>query len=171
MEVTNIARFFDSSTALLSNPRIPLHTFVPPHPLSSTDALKSLTIIAAKSNSIDISTHIFFIRVSTLSIRFLTLVMAAVYDAPERDWGSDIEGKAMQEVLQREEWREKGVWVPREWWEVGFRRVEGVVEMEDMLTELEEQERNKEEILEIYTSGEEVGSFWDGMVEAKQVFG
>jgi hypothetical protein len=167
MEVTNITRFFDSSTTLLSNPRIPLHTFVPPHTLSYHDAFKSLTIIATKSNSIDISTHIFFIRVSTLSIRFLTLVMSAVYDAPERDWGSDIVGKAMQKVLEREEWREKGVWVPREWWEAGFKRVEGVLEMEDVLGELEG--KKEDGVAEVSPSEEEVGGFWNGVVEAKQV--
>jgi hypothetical protein len=164
-----MTRFFNPGTALLSNPRIPLHTFVPPHTLSYHDAFKSLTIIAAKLNSNDVSTYLFFIRVSTLSIRFLTLALSAVYDASERDWGSDIVGKAMQEVLEREEWREKVVWVPREWWEVGFKRVEGVLEVEDVLGKLEEQGRNKEETLEMYPSEEEVGGFWNGVVEAKQV--
>jgi hypothetical protein len=106
--------FFDSSL-LLSNPLIPLHTFVPPHVLLYHDAFKALTIIGTKTNSIDMDTSVFFIRVSTLALRFLTLAMGAVYDAPDREWGSDIVGAAMREVLKRQEWRQNGVWVPREW--------------------------------------------------------
>jgi hypothetical protein len=96
-------------------PLIPLHTFVPPHVLSYHDAFKALTIIGTKTNSIDMDTSVFFIRVNTLSLRFLTLAMSAVYDVSNREWGSDIVGTAMREVLKRQEWRQNGVWVPREW--------------------------------------------------------
>jgi hypothetical protein len=96
-------------------PLTPLHTFVQPHVLSYHDALKALTIIGTKTNSIDMDTSVFFIRVSTLALRFLTLAMGAVYDAPDREWGSDIVGAAMREVLKRQEWRQNSVWVPREW--------------------------------------------------------
>jgi hypothetical protein len=38
-----------------------------------------------------------------------------------------------------------------------------------VLEELEEQEKNIGEVPEVYPSEEEVGGFWNGVVEAKQV--
>jgi hypothetical protein len=166
-------RFVNPSSVIVSNPEIPLHIFVPAPHLLYSDAFKALTIIGSKRNSVDMNTATFFVRVSTLSIRFLTLAMSAVYEQPERDWGADIVGSVMRDVLEREEWRDKVVWMPREWWDghgAVFRQlrdcVEGLLEMDDILRE-SESEREVEK--EAYPSRGKVDRFWNNVVEAKQV--
>jgi hypothetical protein len=161
--------FFDS-TIVLTNARIPLHMFVPPHELSYLDAFKGLTIIATKHNSVDMDTSVFFIRVSSLSLRFFTVAMNAVYDAPKREWGGNVMGAAMQEVLEREEWREHVVWVAREWRSgkgAMFKRVEGVVEMDEVLSQLEM--KVKEAVTAVFPAEDDFEGFWHGVLEAKQV--
>jgi hypothetical protein len=161
--------FFDSTT-LLANPLVPLYTFVPPHELSYHDAFKGLTLIATKSNSVDADSSVFLIRVSTLSLRFLTLVMSAVYEEPNREWGPDIGGAAMREVLERQGWRQNVLWVPREWWSnegVMFKRVDGVVETDEVLSEGEEKE--EEDVTTVRPAEDEAEGFWHGVLEAKQV--
>jgi hypothetical protein len=145
---------------------MPLHFFLPPPHLGYTDAFKSLTIIASKVNSIDMFTSNFFIRVGTLSLRLLMQAMSSVYEDSDRDWGSDIAGAAMQGMLEREEWRDKVVWVPREWWNAMFVVVNGQLELEDML---EKMEKEGGEGIAVYSSGQEVDGFWEKVSEAKQV--
>jgi hypothetical protein len=104
------------------------------------------------------STSNFFIRVSTLSIKFLTLAMSSVYEARDADWGADIAGTAMQRVLERDEWRGRGVWVPREWF----------VGAEDGLENISKEQR---EGWEVYPRQQEINEFWGKVHEAKQVLG
>jgi hypothetical protein len=109
-----------------------------------------------KENSIDMSTCTFFIRVSTFSIKFLTLAMSSVYEARDGDWGSDITGAAMQGVLEREEWTGRGVWVPREWF----------IRADDGLGKIRKEQG---EGWEVYPRQQEVDNFWNKINEAEQV--
>jgi hypothetical protein len=97
--------------------------------------------------------------------------MAGVYLDPERDWGKDIAGAALQDVLGRDRYRDKVVWLPGAWWngtgavfvKPGVRRV---MEVEKMLGEM-----RKEISREVFPGPEEVREYWDAIVEARRVLG
>jgi hypothetical protein len=115
--VTNVKNSYFDPTALLSDPSVPLHTFFP-HP-SGLQTHKAFSLIASKPDGKTIDSTIFFIRVSTLSLRILTLAMAAVYNEPNRDWGADVTAGALQHILEREEHRERVVYQSSVWYGLG----------------------------------------------------
>jgi hypothetical protein len=156
-----------SSTILLNNANIPLHTFLPPN-----NTFPSLCIIAIKPDHAAMSSALFFIRVHTLSLRIVTLALAAVYEqGPDGEWGADGVAGALGVVFEREAYRDKVVYQPVEWydglcavfvWSKVRGSVEGLIEMESVMDSVRRNDK-------VCPSEQEVNEFWGALVEAKQV--
>lgn len=165
--------FANPAAAIPSNPSVPLTHFLPP---TSFPSASTLTFIGTKSPSNEIDTSLFYIRVSSLSLRILTLAMAAVYLDPQQDWGDKITGAALRDVFEREGYRDKVLWVPGQWWDGKDAVVvkphvseggRGLVEIEKALETAEEGFRVRGK--ETYPNKEEVGMFWKLVAEARLV--
>lgn len=169
--------FVDPSKTIPSDPSLPLSHFLPP---SSFPSLSTLTFIGTKSNELYIDTSLFYIRVSSLSLRILTLAMATVYLDPQREWGEDVAGTALRAVVEREEYRDKVVWVPWGWWdgeaaafvkswasEGGL----GLLAREKVLTEVEDRmdDDDNDDGLDVVPKREAVEAFWKLVGEARLV--
>ncbi|KAH7406961.1 hypothetical protein DE146DRAFT_778560 [Phaeosphaeria sp. MPI-PUGE-AT-0046c] len=165
--------YFNPSATFHSNPSLPLTHFLPP---SSFPSFSTLTFLGTKSNGFDVDTSFFYMRVSSLSLRILTLAMAAVYLEPQREWGSDVAGAALREVLEREEYRDKVAWLPAQWWDrrdavfVKPRLREGGLGLLDMEKVLENAEEGFQiDEAEVYPSKGGVEAFWNMVGEARLV--
>lgn len=120
------------------------------------------------------NSSLFFVRVSALSLRILNLAMAAVYTELDRDWGDDIVSSTLQYVLEKEEYRDKVIWQPKEWYngtDAVFQQPWGKSGVERLLgmdNILEGQSLNSK-ARETYPGAEEVKKLWDTVMEAKRV--
>jgi hypothetical protein len=164
---------FFTPTVVVSNPNIPLQTFLPPLMSSDWEMFKTLTFIGTKPNDIDMSSDLLWIRVCASSLRMLNLAMTTVNMEPGRDWGEDIVASSLQYVLQMDEYRDKVVWHPKGWyngtgavfqqpWGSGVRN----------LLAMEETMRKQalgRETREVYPNAEEAERYWDTILEAKRV--
>jgi hypothetical protein len=162
---------------MMGNSDVPLHNFLSPFTSSDLETFKTLCFVGTKPNDVDMSSQFLWIRVSALSLRLLNLAMAVVHLDAERDWnGQDIVASSLQYVLEQEEWRDKMVWQPKEWYngtgamfEQPWRRngVERLLGMEEVL----ESQESVDKAREVYPSAKEVKTFWDTVMEAKRVLG
>jgi hypothetical protein len=113
-------RWFDTSSVLPTSlsPSIPLQRFLPPLPSVDSETFKTLSIIATKPDHEHISSNLLFLRVSGLTLRILTLALAAPYTDPEREWGKEVDVVAatLQFVLEKAEYRSKVLYQPAEWY-------------------------------------------------------
>lgn len=104
--------------------------------------------------------------------------MAAVYLDAERDWGEDIAGAALRDVLEREGYRDKVAWVPGEWWdersgEGAFVKTHvredglGLLQREKVLADVEA----RKDVVgrEVVPGKQEVEAFWSLVGEARSV--
>jgi hypothetical protein len=100
---------------------MPLHTFLPP--ITDVETFKTLSIIATKPGTSDqyrhpdISTGIFFIRVSGDSLRILTEAMVVMYPFHPTQQSEDTFTKALQRVLEADQNRDKAIYQPCEWYD------------------------------------------------------
>jgi hypothetical protein len=78
---------------ILSTDQIPLHTFLPP--VTDVETFKTLSIITTKPDSSNLSTSVFFFRVSGNSLRMLTETMAYIYTTPFQE-GEKVFPKMLQ---------------------------------------------------------------------------
>jgi len=108
-----MSRYFDPSV-LLQNLKVPLHDFLPP--IIDVEHFKTLSIIAAKPDGNHLSTSVFFIRVSAVSLRILTEAMAAMYDGPSDDKDANVLATALQTVLEKDKNREHVLFQPASWY-------------------------------------------------------
>jgi hypothetical protein len=174
--------FFDTPSVLLTNPTIPLHQFLPPLPSVDSESFKTLCIIATKSDAQNINSNVLFLRVSPITLRILTLALAAPFTEPERNWGSDVAASTLQYVLEEEKYgvRDKVVYQPAEWFN-GTAAGTGAVFTQPcaktQVLQLLKVRKNIEQMqtgggggeYEAYPSTEEVEAFWATVTEAKRV--
>jgi hypothetical protein len=98
-----------------------LHTFLPP--ITDIEIFKTLSVIATKPESsghyehADLSTSIFFIRVSGDSLRILTEAMTVMYPFHAAQQSAENFAKALQLVLEIDQNRDKAVYQPHEWYD------------------------------------------------------
>jgi len=108
---------YHDPTAILANPHIPLHHFLPP--ITDVETFKTLSIIATKSESEDLNTTVFFIRVSGGSLRILTEAMEMIYNAPDNGDENEefsVAATALQTTLSRPHHLEHAIYQPRKWY-------------------------------------------------------
>ncbi|KAI4682739.1 uncharacterized protein J4E84_007203 [Alternaria hordeiaustralica] len=108
---------YHETTVILANPHIPLHHFLPP--ITDVETFKILSIIATKSESEELNTKVFFIRVSGGSLRILTEAMEMIYNLPDNgdeDEEFSVVATAFQTTLARPHHLEKAIYQPREWY-------------------------------------------------------
>jgi len=168
-------RYFDTTTVLLTNPGIGLHTFLPPLPSTDPETFKTLTVIATKPDQQTLNANLFFIRVSPLSLRILTLAMAAVYNDPDRDWGADTVASSLQYVLEKREYRDKVLYQPADW----FNGTGAIFSQPWAPTPAKRLLKMKKELQglvragrcgqKVFPNGVLVSKFWDTVTEAKRV--
>ncbi|KAI4690332.1 hypothetical protein J4E81_007485 [Alternaria sp. BMP 2799] len=108
---------YHDPTAILANPHIPLHHFLPP--ITDVETFKTLSVIATKSEIEKFSTAVFFIRVSGGSLRILTEAMEMIYDLPDNgdeNEESNVSATVLQTILSRPHHLEHVIYQPREWY-------------------------------------------------------
>jgi hypothetical protein len=168
-------RYFDAAEVLVSNPAVPLHIFLPP--MQDTETFKALSVIATKTDGVDMDTDVFLIRVHPLSVRIVALAVAAVYLSLEREWGDDLVGAALRHVLEKEWYRDNVVWLPREWWngtEAVFVKpwarspAAKLLETEKVLKGLDGGSKNLAKSA-VYPGLEERKGYWDTITEARRL--
>lgn len=101
----------------MANDAMVLTTFLPPHLSIDAETFKTLTVIGTKPDSVHLSSDILFLRISSLSLRLLTLAMAAVYndEISEDIQGDDLSGRALQHILSQPPYRDKIIYIPADW--------------------------------------------------------
>jgi hypothetical protein len=98
----------------LSNDQIPLHTFLPP--VTDVETFKTLSIITTKLNSGNLSTSVFFIRVSALALYMLTEAMAYIYTTPLQE-SEKVFPKMLQQFLELDNNHGKAIYQPNAWYD------------------------------------------------------
>lgn len=108
--------YFDPDI-LLQDVNIPLHIFLPPTTIPAIETFKTLSLIAAKPDGESISTAVFFLRVSSMSLRILMEAMVELYHgAWSTESDGDIVGVALQSILERDADRDKAVYQDASWY-------------------------------------------------------
>jgi len=168
--------FFDLPSVLLINPSLSLQTFLPPLPSIDSESYKALSIITTKPDSEHINSNLLFLRVSGLTVRILTLALAAPFTEPGRQWGKDVSASTLQYVLEEEKYgmRDKVVYQPAEWYNEtsavftqiwGESQVLQLLEVEKELRRISEQKTTSEP----YPNKAEIDTFWARVTEAKRM--
>ncbi|KAI4910507.1 uncharacterized protein J4E92_010435 [Alternaria infectoria] len=108
---------YHDPTVILANQHIPLHHFLPP--ITDVETFKTLSIIATKSESEELSAAVFFIRVSGGSLRILTEAMEMIYNLPDNGDENEefnVAATVLQTILSRPHHLAKAIYQPREWY-------------------------------------------------------
>ncbi|KAG9381380.1 Glycosyltransferase family 34 protein [Pyrenophora tritici-repentis] len=163
--------YFDPSV-LLQNFNMPLHRFLPP--ITDVEHFKILSIIAAKPDGKHLSTSVFFMRVSAVSLRILTEAMAAMYNGPPSDNGKVLD-TSLQYVLEKDEHREHALFQPASWYNSTFSlfqqpylptQAHRIIFLSDALsTSFPLADKDHK----LFPDDEAVNVFWDAVAEARRV--
>ncbi|KAI4947930.1 hypothetical protein J4E86_008447 [Alternaria arbusti] len=108
---------YHDPTVILANQHIPLHHFLPP--ITDVETFKTLSIIATKSESEELSAAVFFIRVSGGSLRILTEAMEMIYNLPDNGDENEefnVAATVLQTILSRPHHLEHAIYQPAEWY-------------------------------------------------------
>ncbi|KAF2034098.1 hypothetical protein EK21DRAFT_57232 [Setomelanomma holmii] len=168
--------YFAPSTILSTNhANIDMEGFLPPIS-ASYETLKTLSVIGMKTDEINLSSSLLFLRVSMQTLRVLSFALAEFYTAPEpaRDSETnasiDLVGQALHFFLEQNAYRDTALYQPLAWYESAFLRHKGASEVEHVLY--------LQDTLETLSSApqDRVGDeecdtkpFWDAVIEGKQV--
>ncbi|KAI4923479.1 hypothetical protein J4E85_008517 [Alternaria conjuncta] len=108
---------YHDPAVFIANPHIPLHHFLPP--ITDVETFKTLSIIATKSESEELNTTVFFVRVSGGSLRILTEAMEMIYNVPDNgdeDEEFGVAATVLQTILSRPHHLEKVIYQSSEWY-------------------------------------------------------
>ncbi|CAO2652606.1 Nn.00g008890.m01.CDS01 [Neocucurbitaria sp. VM-36] len=182
--------YFDHDV-LVWNEQIPLQTYLPPVG-GDWETFKALAMIGWKDEREELSTAVMFVRVSAVAVRILTLAMARVVedvDGEDDKAGGDVVGKALQCVLEREEYRDKVVYQAAAWYdhhglltsESGlFMQVHRGQSLPLRLREMKyalgvieyaKEHPNMSKHRAAFPRPDEVQRFWDVVIEARKTLG
>ncbi|KAI8932789.1 hypothetical protein NX059_010279 [Plenodomus lindquistii] len=184
---TNWLLVFHTPGAILTNPELPLHSFLPP--VTDWETFSELLVIGTKDERGEMGMGVWWVRVCAGALRLLSEVVVEVLhgeEGGEGDGDGGVLGRALQRVLEKDGEREKVVWQPREWYngsvEVGGgdgdakvavfaqpwarTHLDRLIGLEEALGVLKQQEDVKKEQ---YPTDEAIHTFWRSVTEARKV--
>ncbi|CAE7031158.1 hypothetical protein CFE70_004378 [Pyrenophora teres f. teres 0-1] len=165
--------YFDPSV-LLHHLNMPLHSFLPP--IKDVEHFKTLSIIAAKPDGKHLSTSVFFIRVSAVSLRILTEAMTAIYNEPPNGNGNVLDN-SLQALLEKDEHREHALFQSASWYNGTlslFQQPYFSTSAHRMLVlndKLSDSFPLVSKDQKMFPDDEAVNVFWDAVAEARRVLG
>ncbi|KAH7071663.1 hypothetical protein FB567DRAFT_633532 [Paraphoma chrysanthemicola] len=171
--------YFDPTTIMsLIHPGTPLNAYLPPRN-HTYGILKDLSVIAFKPDVTTLSPAPLFLRVSTLTLRILTLALAGIHNSTLSEPGTDVFASSLRSVLQMEAYKNAVLYQPYKWYhdyrQAVFQLHWGINEVDRLLRVSETLKLLETGDLQDWSADvsfeEQMGEWWELVVEVRQVLG